>query len=178
MHRQAGDCTEKVLGGNIGADFAGGSRSLQQSPQSRFQPLVKVGGQRVEGRVSRVQRAGKAAFGRDETHETLHPSRQCLERLILGRQGPAASAQASISRWKTATIRSDRCGKWRYTVPTPTPAFSAISRTGASTPEVANTAMRGLQHASDVAQRVGPPTPFVRLTELHAVTLLFASSLT
>src|ERR1700679_427031 len=38
-------------------------------------------------------------------------------------------------------MRSARWGKCLYTVPMPTPAFSAISRTGASTPEVANTAL-------------------------------------
>ena len=37
-------------------------------------------------------------------------------------------------------MRSERWGKWRYKVPTPTPALSAISRAGASTPELANTA--------------------------------------
>ncbi len=51
----------------------------------------------------------------------------------------AASAHASISCRKTAAIRSERCGKCRYRVPTPTPACSATSRTGASTPEAANT---------------------------------------
>src|SRR6201992_1242678 len=37
-------------------------------------------------------------------------------------------------------IRSARVGKWREMVPTRTPARAAMSRTGASTPEVTNTA--------------------------------------
>src|SRR3954462_8590515 len=45
-------------------------------------------------------------------------------------------------------MRSERCGKWRYSVPMPTPASAAISRTGASTPDVANTVSAASSNAS------------------------------
>ena len=61
--------------------------------------------------------------------------------------GPA-SAQASTPRWNTAVTRSERRGKCRYSVPTPTPARSAISLAGACTPEARKTVRAASSRAS------------------------------
>ena len=109
----ARDRAQKIVSIDIGADLAGCRRRLKKCPKRGSEPLLEVGGQGVECRVSRVQGRGESAFGCDKVHITLHPSRQRLAWLVSAAKTGAASAQASISRRKTAAMRSERCGKWR-----------------------------------------------------------------
>ena len=86
VHAQACDRTQKLLGGDVGANLAGRCRRLQKGTKCRFQSLLEVPGQGVEGRVSGVESLGKAALGRNEVHVTLYPSNQRLAWLVLGSQ--------------------------------------------------------------------------------------------
>ena len=86
VHTQARDRTQKLLGRNIGADLAGLCCGFKKCSKCGFKPLLEIDGQGVESRVSRVQGRGETAFGRDEVHVTLHPSRQRFAGLVLGGQ--------------------------------------------------------------------------------------------
>jgi NAD(P)-dependent dehydrogenase (short-subunit alcohol dehydrogenase family) len=86
VHAQARDRAQKIPRSDIGAHLAGSDRRLKKGPKCRFQSLLEIRGQGVEGRVSRVQRRGESALGRDEVHVTLHPSSQRLAWLVLGSQ--------------------------------------------------------------------------------------------
>ena len=83
MHRLA-DCAQKVVGIDIGADLAGGDRSLEQRAKGGLESLLEVRAQGVEGRVSRVQGRGEPAFGCNKGRVALHPSRQRFAWLVLG----------------------------------------------------------------------------------------------
>ena len=85
-HAQARHRAQKLVGIDIGADLAGGGRSLEKRAKGGPESLVEVSRQVVEGRISRVQGLGEPAFGGDEGRVALHPSRQGLEGLVLGRQ--------------------------------------------------------------------------------------------
>ena len=51
-HAQACHRIQQILGGEIGADFAGGYRGRKKFLKCRLESLVEVRGQVVEGRVS------------------------------------------------------------------------------------------------------------------------------
>jgi aryl-alcohol dehydrogenase-like predicted oxidoreductase len=87
VHAQAGDGAQKILGGDIAADLAGGGRGLEESPKRGFESLLEIRGQGVESRVPRMQRRGQAAFGGNKGRVALHPSRQRLTGPVLRRQG-------------------------------------------------------------------------------------------
>ena len=59
---------------------------FEKCPKCGLEALLEVRGQGVEGRVSRVQRRGEPALGRDEVGVSLHPSRQRLAGRVLGCQ--------------------------------------------------------------------------------------------
>jgi len=73
---QTRDRVQKIPGGEIGADFAGGYRGREKCLKRRFESLPEVRGQRGEGRVSRMQGGGQPAFGPEKGGVSLHPSRQ------------------------------------------------------------------------------------------------------
>lgn len=84
-YAHARDRTQDIVGIDIGAYLAGGCCRFQQRAQDWAQALLEIHAYEVERQISRVQRRGKPAFGRDECRLPLHPSRQCLERRALGR---------------------------------------------------------------------------------------------
>ena len=97
---------------------------------------------------------------------SVHP-RSASHGLSAAPSAAAASMHSSISCCITATMRSDRRGKCRYSVPTPTPARSVISFAGASTPRSANTVLaactraRTFRCASERCRREGSALPAV-----------------
>ncbi len=85
-HAQACHRIQKILGGEIGADFASGYRGRKKCLKCGLESLLVVRGQRVAGWVSRVQGGSQPAFGSKKGCISLHPFRKCLARLVLGGQ--------------------------------------------------------------------------------------------
>jgi hypothetical protein len=85
-HAQARDGAKDIVGIDIGADLAGRRRRLKKRTKGGPEPLIEIPAQGFEGRVSGVQSRGEPAFGRDEGRVALHPSRQRLAGLVLGRK--------------------------------------------------------------------------------------------
>ena len=85
-HAQAADRTQKIIGINVRADFAGPSCGIEQGAKGGSQALLEVRAQAVEGRVARVQGWCQPALGSDEGRVTLQPSRKRLSGAVVGRQ--------------------------------------------------------------------------------------------
>ncbi len=154
---QLSDGVQEILGADIVANRAVGHCGVEQYREGGAEPLQEIAGQRRECRIARVQRRGESAFGREQFGEQVDPLVSASAGSCPALRAGPASATASIPLSTTALTRSERCGKWRYSVPTPTPARSVISFAGASTPEVAKTVLRRLDQRIDVASRVGAP---------------------
>jgi hypothetical protein len=83
---QTRDRIQKIRRGEIGADLAGRGRGCKKCLECRLESLLEVLGQWLEGRISRVQGGGQAAFGSQKGRVSLHPSGQGLARPVLGCQ--------------------------------------------------------------------------------------------
>ena len=83
---QTYDRIQQLRSSEIGSDGANDRRGLKECPKCRPESLLEVGGQGIEGRVARVQGGGQPAFGSNEGRVALHPLRQRLAGLVLGRQ--------------------------------------------------------------------------------------------
>ena len=59
---------------------------FEKRPKGGPESLLKIRAQRLEGRVSRMQRRGEPALGGNEAGISLHPTRQGFEGLVLGRK--------------------------------------------------------------------------------------------
>jgi hypothetical protein len=74
---------DKVICLDILADLAGGYRGLKKRAQSGPDPLLEVGAQGFEGRISRVQGWGEPTFGCKKSGVSLHPFCQRLAGRVL-----------------------------------------------------------------------------------------------
>lgn len=112
-HGQVARGAQQVVRADVGADLTGSRRGVQECAEYGYEALLEVVGQAVVGPVARVEGGAESALRADEDREALQPSGERLGRLVLRREGSAASAQASTSLRKTAAMRSERCGKCR-----------------------------------------------------------------
>ena len=114
---------QDILGADVVANRAVGHCGVEQRGESGgAESLQEAAGQPGEGRVPRVQRRGESAFGREQFGEPVDPLGECFGRLVRGTQGRARDGDGVDPLSTTALTRSERCGKCRYSVPTPTPA--------------------------------------------------------
>ena len=70
-------------------------------------------------RLDDVLQAAVAAVQRERL---LDEAREAAPRIFLGERRLGERDSSSNDSSRTASTRSARCGKWRYRVPTPTPA--------------------------------------------------------
>jgi hypothetical protein len=86
---QLNDGVQEILGADVIANRAVGHRCVEQRGEGRAESLQELTGQSREGRVSRVQRRGESAFGREQFGEPVNPLGECFGRLVRGTQGRA-----------------------------------------------------------------------------------------
>jgi hypothetical protein len=93
----ARDRGQNVVGIDIGADLAGGDRSLEQTPKGGSDSLLEVRAQVFEGWVSRAQGRDKPAFGGEKGRVSLHPLRQRFTDFVYRLTRPEKSRQKKAS---------------------------------------------------------------------------------
>src|SRR5271169_4076111 len=79
---QQGDGAQQVPGADVGTDFTGRCRGVEQRAEGGFESLVEVAGLGVERRVARVKGGGQSSFGREELSVPAEPVRECRSWLV------------------------------------------------------------------------------------------------
>jgi hypothetical protein len=103
--KQSRNRGEKLVGSDVDADRTRRNRRVEQRTRGRLQ-LVKSRspGRRTQDRPS--AEPGQPTRGGDEHCISLHPDCHCFAGRCAPDRAVAAPAQASISPWKAAVIRS------------------------------------------------------------------------
>jgi hypothetical protein len=173
VHAQARDCAQKLPGDDIGADLARRSCSLKKRPKCGLQSLLEIGGQGIEGRVSRMQGCGEPPFCCNKGCVSLHPSSQGLAGLVLGgqnRRGVGAGVDF------TAEDGRDELGALRKVAIDSADADAGLVRNFPHR----SVHSRGREHRQrrleqriDVALRVGAHAPILAASSLQPITAFF-----
>ena len=79
---QQGDGAQQVSGADVGTDFTGRCRGVEQRAEGGFESLEEVAGQGVERRVARVKGGGQSSLGREELGVPVERVRERPSRLV------------------------------------------------------------------------------------------------